>query len=86
MHEVAQRPSERRSLEVDFFRLNEFESYYKFTRGKKGIDICCVGSDVKYQSLPYWSIVMTSAVEFSTRHNQLGKNIKGLLEAMRSLP
>ena len=34
MHEVAQRPSERRSLEVDFFRLNGFESYYKFTRDK----------------------------------------------------
>ena len=33
MHEVAQRPSERRSLEVDFFRLNGFESY-KFTRDK----------------------------------------------------
>ena len=26
MHQVAQRPSERRSLEVDLFRLNEFES------------------------------------------------------------
>ena len=34
MHDVAQRPSERRSLEVDFFRLNGFESYYKFTRDK----------------------------------------------------
>ena len=34
MHEVAQLPSERRSLEVDFFRLNGFESYYKFTRDK----------------------------------------------------
>ena len=82
MHEVAQRPTERRSLEVDFFRLNVFESYYKFTRGKKVIDICCVGSDVKYHSLSYWSIVMTSAVEFSTRYNQPGKNNKGLLEAM----
>ena len=29
MHKVALRPSERRSLEVDLFRLNEFESYYK---------------------------------------------------------
>ena len=26
MHEVAQRPSERRSLEVDLFRLSGFES------------------------------------------------------------
>ena len=30
------------------------------------IDICCVGRDVKYHSLSYWSIVMTSLVEFST--------------------
>ena len=35
MHEVAQRPSERRSLEVDLFRQRGFESYYKFTREKK---------------------------------------------------
>ena len=35
MHEVAQRPSERRSLEVDLFRVNGFESFYKFTREKK---------------------------------------------------
>ena len=30
------------------------------------IDICCVRSDVKYHSLSYWSVVMTSLVEFST--------------------
>ena len=30
------------------------------------IDIRCVGSDVKYLSLSYWSIDMTSPVEFST--------------------
>ena len=65
MHDVAQRPSEPRSLEVDLFRLNGFESYNKFTR-EKMIDICCVGSGVKYHSLSYWSIVMTSPVEFST--------------------
>ena len=29
------------------------------------IDICCVGSGVKYHWLSYWSIVMTSQVEFS---------------------
>ena len=29
MHKVALRPSERRSLDVVLFRLNEFESYYK---------------------------------------------------------
>ena len=51
--------------EVDLFRLNGFASYYKFTRVKK-IDICCVGRGVKYPSLFYWSIVMTSLVEFST--------------------
>ena len=28
------------------------------------IDMCFVGSDVKYHSLSYWSIVMTSPVEF----------------------
>ena len=40
MHEVAQRPSKRQSLEVDFFLLNGFESYYKFTwdkSDKKGV-------------------------------------------------
>ena len=36
------------------------------SRGRKIIDICLVGSGVKYHSLPYWSIVMTSPVEFST--------------------
>ena len=66
MHDVAQPPRERRSLEVDLFRLNGFESSYLFTREKKMIDICCVGSGVKYHSLSYWSIVMTSPVEFST--------------------
>ena len=29
------------------------------------VDICCVGSGVKYHWLSYWSIVMTSQVEFS---------------------
>ena len=53
------------SREVDLFRLNGFESCYKFTRIKK-IDICCVGGGVKYPSLSYWSIVMTSLVDFST--------------------
>ena len=65
MHEVVQQPSERQSVEVGLFRLNGFESYYKFTR-EKLMDICCVGSGVKYRSLSYWSIVMTSPVEFST--------------------
>ena len=32
MHEVALRPSERRSLEVDLFRVNESESYYKLKK------------------------------------------------------
>ena len=43
---VSEATAERRSLEVDLFRLNGFESYYKFTR-EKMIDICCVGSGVK---------------------------------------
>ena len=30
------------------------------------IDICCVRTGVKYHSFSYWSIVMTSLVEFST--------------------
>ena len=30
------------------------------------IDICCVGSGVKYRPLSYWSIVMMSPVESST--------------------
>ena len=62
MHEVPQRPNQRRSLEVD---LKGFESYYNFTR-EKMIDICCVGSSVTYHSLSYWSIVMMSRVEFLT--------------------
>ena len=41
MHEVAQRPSERRSLEVDLFRLHGFESYYKFTGKKKRLTMLC---------------------------------------------
>ena len=65
MHEVAQRPSKRRNLEVDLFRLNGFELYYNFTR-EKMIDRCCVRSGVNYDSLSCWSIVMTSLVEFST--------------------
>ena len=32
-------------------------------------DMCFVGSDVKYHSFSYWSIVMTSPVEFSTGEN-----------------
>ena len=48
------------------------------------IDIRCVGSRVKYLSPSYWSIVLTSPVEFSTGelwsppkwHNQTGKKLK----------
>ena len=36
------------------------------SRREKMIDICCVGSGVKYHSLFHWSIVMTSPIEFST--------------------
>ena len=55
MHEIAQRPSGRRSLD-----------HIINSRGKKKIDICCVGRGVNYHSLFYWSIVMMSPVEFST--------------------
>ena len=41
MYEVAQRPSERRSLDVDLFRLNGFESYYKFTGEKNDCHMPC---------------------------------------------
>ena len=41
MHEVAQRPSERRSLKVDLFRLNGFELHYKFTREKTDRHMLC---------------------------------------------
>ena len=30
------------------------------------IDICCVGSSMKYHFLSYWSLVMMSLVEFLT--------------------
>ena len=40
MHEFAQRPNER-GLEVDLFRLNGFESYYKFTREKNDRHMLC---------------------------------------------
>ena len=66
------------------------------SRGEKMIDIRCVGSGVKCHSQSYWSIVMTSPVEFSTGefraktgmksplkwHNQPGKKNKGLLESL----
>ena len=35
LYDIAQRLSERRSLEVDLLRLNGFQSYYKFTWEKK---------------------------------------------------
>ena len=39
------------------------------------IGICCVGSGVKYHLLSYWSIVMTSSVEFSTVNFALNRFI-----------
>ena len=62
MHEVAQRASERATKSRGRLVLNHILN----SRGKKGIDICRVGSGVKYHSLSYWSIVMMSPVEFST--------------------
>ena len=46
--------------------------------GKKLIDICCVGSGVKSPSLFYWSIVVTSPVEFSTGEFRANQEKKGL--------
>ena len=49
--------------------------------GEKMIDICWVGSGVKSNSLSYWSIVMTSPVEFSScefRTDHKKNNNKGL--------
>ena len=41
MHEIAQRPSERGSLDVDLFPLNGFDSYYKFTRENDDWQMLC---------------------------------------------
>ena len=41
MHEVVQRPRERRSLVVDLLRLNGFESLYNFMPGKKNWHMVC---------------------------------------------
>ena len=40
-YDVAQRLSERRSLEVDLLRLNGFGSYYKFTWEKNDCQMLC---------------------------------------------
>ena len=49
MHEVVVRPSKQRSLEVDFFRLNGFESY-KFTREKKWLTYAVSGAKQVWKS------------------------------------
>ena len=48
-NEVAQRPNERR--EVDLFRLNGFESYYKFTR-EKGLTYAALGVVLNIRHVP----------------------------------
>ena len=61
----SERASERRSLEVDLFRLNGFEVYFKFTRENNDWHMAVSGGGgVKYHSLSYWSIFMSSPVEF----------------------
>ena len=66
MHEVAQQPNEQRSLEIDLFHLNGFESYYKLTQEKEWFTYFWVWSGMKYHSMSYWWIAMTSPVEFLT--------------------
>ena len=48
------------------------------------IDICSVGSGMKYHSLSYWSIVMMPLVEFSTSQFRAkpGKKNKGFLKSL----
>ena len=62
------RQSERRSREVDLFRLSGFESYYKInSRGKKQIRASFQsfsGYVMLKPSVSYWSIVITSLVKF----------------------
>lgn len=74
--------NELRSLKVDLIRLNGFESYLNFRWEKNDwhYDIWCVGSGLKYHSLPYWSICydVTSRIQF--RANQPRK--KKLLESL----
>ena len=65
MHEVAQRPSEQGSLEIDLFSLNGFDSYYKFTRENNDWQMLCrEWHEILFTA--YWSIIMTSRVELST--------------------
>ena len=52
MRSRSDRASKRGNLEVDLFPLNGFDSYYLFLFEKTMIDKCCVGSGVKYRSLP----------------------------------
>ena len=51
LQEIAQRPSELRSLEVDFFGLNGFQSYYQFRREKN--DWHMLGRERREISLPF---------------------------------
>ena len=68
-----QTTNELRSPKVDLIRLNGFESYFNFRWEKNDWHYGGVGSDVKYHSLPYWSICydVTSRIQF--RANQPGK-------------
>ena len=62
------RQSERRTREVDLFRLSGFESYYKInSREKKQIRASFQsfsGYVILKPSVSYWSIVITSLVKF----------------------
>lgn len=68
--------NERRSIKVDLIRLN---FNFRWEKNYWRYDIWCVGSGVKYHSLPYWSICYdASRIQF--RANQPGK--KKLLESL----
>ena len=75
------RTERARSLKVDliYFASMDLNRIIN-SRGKKMIDICCVGSGVRYHSLSYWSIVMTSPVESFDRWNSSQTGMKSPLK------
>ena len=95
MHEVAQRPSERESLEVDLLPLNGFDSNFKFTREDNDWQIvsgvasnivhCLLVNyhDVTGRTYDGW-ISRQISYENLKWHNQPGEKNKGLLESLRS--
>ena len=92
MHEVAQRPSERRSLEVNLFRLNGFKSHYKFTRETNDWQTLCLEwpeisltvllvtcHDVKDRIFDPWISRQTGTKSPLKWHNQPEKLLEGVI-------